>query len=71
MDEINTAIHFGLLSIEDVVKNIAKKPPDLHLILTGRKAAKELIEIADLVTEMRDVKHHYNKGVIAQKGIEY
>jgi len=71
LDEINTAIHFGLLSIEEVLRIIANKPPNLHLILTGRKAAKELIEIADLVTEMHDIKHHYNKGVIAQKGIEY
>ena len=71
LDEINTAIHFGLLEIQEVIRIIAKKPPNLHLILTGRKAAKELIEIADLVTEMHDVKHHYNKGVIAQKGIEY
>jgi cob(I)alamin adenosyltransferase len=71
LDEINTAIHFGLLNLEEVIRVVEKKPPNLHLILTGRKAAKELIERADLVTEMRDVKHHYNKGVIAQKGIEY
>ncbi|UCH24132.1 MAG: cob(I)yrinic acid a,c-diamide adenosyltransferase [Deltaproteobacteria bacterium] len=71
LDEINTAIHFGLLKIEEVIRIIAKKPPNLHLILTGRKTAKELIEMSDLVTEMREIKHHYNKGVIAQKGIEY
>jgi cob(I)alamin adenosyltransferase len=71
LDEINTAIHFGLLGSEEIIRIIAHKPPNLHLILTARKAAKGLIDIADLVTEMRDIKHHYNNGIIAQKGIEH
>jgi cob(I)alamin adenosyltransferase len=71
LDEINVAVDFGLLKIEQVIQAIAKKPPELHLVLTGRHAREELIEIADLVTEMREVKHHYNKGIKAQKGIEF
>jgi cob(I)alamin adenosyltransferase len=71
LDEINMAIHFGLLKFEDVKRAIAKKPSDLHLVLTGRNAPAELIEIADMVTELREIKHHYNRGITAQKGIEY
>jgi len=71
LDEIIMAIDFGLLKLEEVKEAIAQKPPELHLILTGRNAPAELIEMADLVTEMREIKHHYNQGVSAQKGIEY
>jgi cob(I)alamin adenosyltransferase len=71
LDEINMAIHFGLLNLEEVIRAVEKKPPNLHLILTGRMAKTELIEIADLVTEMREIKHYFNRGVIAQKGLEY
>jgi len=71
LDEINIAIDFGLLDCEEVCTIIASRPSDLHLILTGRNAPAELIELADLVTEMREVKHPYNHGVQAQKGIEY
>ena len=71
LDEINMAIHFGFLRVEEVKRAIVKKPPDLHLVLTGRNASAELIDIADMVTEMKEVKHHYNQGVSAQKGIEY
>ena len=65
------AIDFGLLNLEDVKNAIAQKPPELHLILTGRNAPAELIEIADLVTEMQEIKHPYSQGIAAQKGIEY
>ena len=71
LDEINIAIDFGLIPFEEVRRLIARKPNELHLILTGRNAPRELIKMADLVTEMRQVKHHYNQGVQAQKGIEY
>jgi len=71
LDEINIAIDFGLIAFKEVLQIIAHKPNELHLILTGRNAPRELIEMADLVTEMREVKHHYNQGVQAQKGIEY
>jgi cob(I)alamin adenosyltransferase len=71
LDEIIMAIDFGLLKLEEVKEAISQKPSELHLILTGRNAPAELIEMADLVTEMREIKHHYNKGIPAQKGIEY
>jgi len=71
LDEIIMAIDFDLLKLEDVKQAIARKPPELHLILTGRNAPAELIATADLVTEMREIKHHYNQGVAAQKGVEY
>ncbi len=71
LDEINMAIDFGLLQIDEVMAVIKQKPPGLHLILTGRNAKKPLMEIADLVTEMKEIKHHYYKGVKAQKGIEF
>ena len=71
LDEIIVAIDFGLLELEDVLNAIAGKPADLHLILTGRNAPAELIEMADLVTEMQEIKHPYLQGVSAQKGIEY
>ena len=71
LDEINMAIHFGLLSIAEVVEAIEQKPPELHLVLTGRKANQKLIEMADLVTEMREIKRHYRQGVHAQRGIEF
>ena len=71
LDEINMAIHFGLLSVEEVIEAIEQKPPGLHLVLTGRNADQKLIEMADLVTEMREIKHHYHQGVHAQKGIEF
>ena len=71
LDEIIMAIDFGLLQLEEVKEAIALKPPELHLILTGRKAPAELIEMADLVTEMQEIKHPFRRGVAAQKGIEY
>ncbi len=70
LDEINMAIHYGLLNLEEVIEAIERKPPTLHLVLTGRYANQKLIERADLVTEMREIKHHYHQGVHAQKGIE-
>jgi len=71
LDEIIMAIDFGLLNLQEVIDAIAQKPAELHVILTGRNAPSELIEIADLVTEMQEIKHPYSQGIIAQKGIEY
>jgi cob(I)alamin adenosyltransferase len=71
LDEINMAVYFGLLEFEDLKRCLEKKPAQLHLILTGRNAKEELIELADMVTEMREIKHHYNQGVRAQRGIEF
>ncbi len=71
LDEINLAVHFGILSLDDVLHLIERIPPETTVIMTGRRAPKELIERADLVTEMRLVKHPFEQGVIARKGIEY
>ncbi|MBC8186068.1 cob(I)yrinic acid a,c-diamide adenosyltransferase [candidate division KSB1 bacterium] len=70
LDEINMAIHFKLLPIADVVDFIAVKPGEVELVLTGRRAPDELIQSADLVTEMREIKHYYAQGVTARDGIE-
>jgi len=70
LDEINVSIWFGLLTVEEVLTFIEQKPPDVELILTGRRAPQEIIDRADLVTEMREVKHYYQQGVMARKGIE-
>lgn len=71
LDEINYAVKFGLVEIEQVMELLDKKPLELHLVLTGRDARPELIERADLVTEMRLIKHPYQEGIKAQKGIEF
>jgi cob(I)alamin adenosyltransferase len=71
LDEVLCAIQFKLISCEDVVNLVRMKPPDMELILTGRGGPAELIELADLVTEMRPVKHPFDRGITARKGIEY
>ncbi len=70
MEEANVAIYLGLLSKNDVLELIKTKPREKELIITGRYAPDEVIEAADLVTEMREVKHYYQKGVMARPGIE-
>lgn len=70
-DEINYAVKFGLISLDDVLALLDKKPEKLHVLLTGRDARPELIERADLVTEMKLVKHPYQQGIKAQQGIEF
>lgn len=71
LDEVNVAVYFKLIPLDDVVKLIEEKPPEVELILTGRYAEAAVIERADLVTEMTKIKHPYDKGVKARKGIEY
>jgi len=71
LDEVNVALHLGLLTLGEVLDLVKAKPKHVELILTGRYAPKELIEIADLVTEMKEVKHPYTKGLKPRKGIEY
>ena len=71
LDEINYAISYGMLNPAKVVESLKKKPEMVHVILTGRNAHSTIVEIADTVTEMRQVKHAYEKGVMAQRGIEY
>jgi cob(I)alamin adenosyltransferase len=70
LDEINVALHFNLLKIDDVLELISLKPENVEIILTGRRVAPQIMEIADLVTEMREIKHYYAKGVKARPGIE-
>ncbi|MGM9539280.1 MAG: cob(I)yrinic acid a,c-diamide adenosyltransferase [Anaerovibrio sp.] len=70
-DEINYAVKFGLVTIDEVMALLDKKPDRLHVLLTGRDARPELIERADLVTEMKLIKHPYQQGVKAQRGIEF
>jgi cob(I)alamin adenosyltransferase len=70
IDEGNVAVTYGLISKQDLLDLIAMKPENLELIITGRDALPEVIEKADLVTEMKAVKHYYNKGVNARVGIE-
>jgi cob(I)alamin adenosyltransferase len=71
LDEINCACFFGLIKLEDVLQLIKDKPQHVELILTGRNADKKLIEVADLVTEMKKIKHPFDSGIKARKGIEY
>ena len=71
LDEINIALRYDYLPIEEVIAFLKEKRPDLHVVLTGRNAKDELIAIADLVTEMEMVKHPFRDGVKAQKGIEF
>jgi len=70
LDEINVAIWFNLLSVEEVLAFLDQRPEDVEIILTGRRAPPELLERADLVTEMREVKHYFQQGVVARDGIE-
>jgi cob(I)alamin adenosyltransferase len=69
-DEIATAFHFHLVTLQDMMEVVRKKPERVEIIFTGRYAPPELIEMADLVTEMKEIKHYYQKGVEAREGIE-
>lgn len=71
LDEINVALDFKLVEIDEVVKLIKEKPINVELVLTGRNAPKELIELADYVSDVKDIKHPYKEGVKARKGIDY
>ena len=70
LDEINMALDYGLIALSDLLQLIDSKPKSVELILTGRNARPEIIEKADLVTEMVDRKHYYDRGIKARKGIE-
>jgi len=70
LDEINVAIWFDLLSVKQVMDFLDKRPENVEVILTGRRAPQELIEYADLVSEIKEVKHYYNQGIPARNGIE-
>jgi cob(I)alamin adenosyltransferase len=71
LDEINVALDFGLLPLAEVLEMLAKKPPHVELVLTGRYAPGEILDAADLVTDMREIKHFYKDGVKARRGIEH
>jgi cob(I)alamin adenosyltransferase len=71
LDELNIALRYDYLPLGDVVETLTRRRPDLHVVVTGRNAKRELIEAADLVTEMTLVKHHFASGVRAQAGIEF
>ena len=71
LDEINIAVAWNLIDVNDVIKLIEEKPAKLNLILTGRYAPTELTKRADLVTEMLKIKHHFDAGIPARQGIEF
>jgi cob(I)alamin adenosyltransferase len=71
LDEINVAVDFKLIGLKQVVEMIKNKPPALDLLLTGRYAAKEIIKLADTVSEVKEIKHHYAAGIKDRAGIEY
>ena len=70
LDEVNVAVHLGLVAAEEVLDLMDKRPGHVELVLTGRQADPRIVERADLVTEMREVKHPYHAGVPARKGID-
>ena len=71
LDEINVALNLRLIGVDQVIHLIKNKPKHVELILTGRYAPPEVIEVADLVTEMREIKHPYTRGISPREGIEY
>jgi cob(I)alamin adenosyltransferase len=71
LDEINVALNLRLLKMDELIKFSKKMQNKVHLVLTGRGAPKRLIQIADLVTEMKEIKHPFRKGILAQEGIEF
>jgi cob(I)alamin adenosyltransferase len=71
LDEINYALHLGVLQLADVMKILQNRPKHLSLILTGNHASEEIITLADLVTEMKEIKHPYKKGIKAKRGIDF
>jgi len=71
LDEIMAAMHHGLLEEDDVIEFIKNRPLQLEVILTGRFASKKILDVSDLVTEMKNIKHYYNQGVVSRIGIEY
>ncbi|MDD2630066.1 MAG: cob(I)yrinic acid a,c-diamide adenosyltransferase [Limnochordia bacterium] len=70
LDELNIALYYQLFSVEEVLRILKARKPWVEVIITGRYAPQELIDMADLVTEMREIKHYYEQGVVAREGIE-
>jgi len=71
LDEIDVALDYGLLALDDVLALLADKPLQVELVLTGRNAHPQVVEQADLVTEMRKIKHPYDQGTSGRQGIEF
>ncbi len=71
LDELNIVIRYEYVSLDEILDELSRKRPMLHVVITGRNARPELIEMADLVTEMKQIKHPYRSGIMPQKGIEY
>jgi cob(I)alamin adenosyltransferase len=71
LDELNVAVHFGLLDEVEVLDVLRSRAPHVNVVVTGRYASERMIELADMVSEVREVKHHFRKGARARKGIEY
>ena len=71
LDEFTYAMHYGWVPVEEALETLRARPQDTHVIITGRNAPEELVEFADLVTEMREIKHPYKQGIKAQPGIEF
>jgi len=71
MDEVNIALYYKLFEVDELIELMKSKPDHVELILTGRYAPQEIIDIADLVTEMKEVKHYYQAGTQAREGIEF
>lgn len=71
LDEINYVISYKLIPVEEVLAMLEDRPERLHIVMTGRDAHEKIIDRADLVTEMKEIKHPYSKGIKAQKGIEF
>ena len=71
LDELTYALNYGLLDQDEILTFLKNKPEKLHVIITGRDASDKLIDLADLVTEMKEIKHPYQKGIKARKGIEF
>ncbi len=71
LDEVNCAVALGLVEIDELMELISARPPHVELILTGRDADPKLLDVADLVTIMQQIKHPYNRGIVARQGIEY
>jgi len=71
LDEITYAINYNFIELEDVLETLKKRPLTKHVIITGRNCPEDIIELADLVTEMKMIKHPYKKGIPAQKGIDF
>lgn len=71
LDEVCIALYYKLFGVDELLSLIKQKPMGMEIVLTGRYAPDELIEAADLVTEMKEIKHYYNNGIEARKGIKY